>query len=111
MCEEMSRIINVSKGPYLAGPDVSLADVMIWPFIERAVMCAELFGPGNNAVEMEPVSEWIAYMQQREAVKLAQPDARCMGAALRKTMRLDWFDYETTSISDTHPHLSSIVSA
>lgn len=95
-------------GPYLMGPEVSLADLVLYPFVERFELAAREFrgcelsemgrggDPGTSGDTRNVFGGWMAAMAARESVAALRPkDEAALLASWRRTMRLDYFDYET----------------
>lgn len=104
-CTRLSESIDRGGGRYLAGPDMTLADVAYWPFMERFLSCAKEFSDYDASAGLESVQRWIGTMQQRDAVVLAAPDAAAFIQAMHKHACLDWFDYSTSAAMELHAHL------
>ena len=103
-CERIERIIEIngSGGPYLMGSEVTLADLALWPFAERYELAMREF-QGVELREMGPtgsLSRWIDAMRSRPSVVGLRPDDNKLLASWRRTMRLDYFDYETADVDN-----------
>lgn len=104
-CEDLAGIIRDSGGPFLAGREVSLPDVVMWPFMERAIVCAEVFS-GYDATGCSPkIAQWVSAMQKRQSVQFAAPELDAHIAVLKRERSLDWFDWTSSGVADLHPHL------
>lgn len=110
-CEDLAQVAQRSGGPFLAGTDPGLADIMSWPFIHRALFCAKTFS-GFDALATgsglgDHAKAWIIAMQARAAAELTLADHDLLQQALQSTGRLDWFDYQTAAVDRLHPHLTT----
>ena len=103
-------------GPYLMGPEISLADIVLYPFAERfelamrefqKIELAEMSSGGGGRGGRggrgggEVFAQWLRSMAERESCKCLRPDDDALLVSWRRTMRLDYFDYETADID--HP--------
>lgn len=86
-----------SEGNYLFGADVSLADISIWPFAERFQLAMREFQGYDIAEGAEYFAAWLTAMSARDSVRSLRPDDEALLQSWRRTMRLDYFDYETAS--------------
>lgn len=110
-CEDLGQISQQSGGPFLLGVEPGLPDMIIWPFVHRALFCSKCFS-GYDALAAdsgisEHAREWILAMQSRASAKVVLPDPHLLRQALESTGRLDWFDYQTAVVDRLHPHLAT----
>ncbi|KAK9800261.1 hypothetical protein WJX73_009562 [Symbiochloris irregularis] len=99
--------LQQSGGPFLAGAAVSLADFILWPFLERCKMILPEFqGYKVEDHAGQAVVAWMTAMQELHSVKMAAPDERAFLSAVRTHMRLDFFDFHSYDAASTHPHLA-----
>jgi glutathione S-transferase len=93
----LDRRLRESQGDYLFGADVSLADISIWPFAERFQLAMREFQGYDIAEGAEYFAVWLAAMSARDSVRQLRTDEDALLQSWRRTMRLDYFDYETAS--------------
>ena len=101
-CERIESIIESNGGPYLMGAEVTLADLALWPFAERYELAMREF-QGVELRAMGPsgsLGRWIDVMKSRPSVVGLKPDDDKLLASWRRTMRLDYFDYETADVDN-----------
>ena len=101
-CERIESIIESNGGPYLMGAEVTLADLALWPFAERYELAMREF-QGVELRDMGPsgsLGRWIDVMKSRPSVVGLKPDDDKLLASWRRTMRLDYFDYETADVDN-----------
>jgi len=75
----LSRALGRRGGPYALGASLSLADVLVWPFIARTVTVLghyKDFSLGElEGAEFAPLHAWVAAMRARPAVaRTTAPD-------------------------------------
>ena len=102
----LEESIEAHAGPYLAGEAVSLADLVIYPFVERfdvALPIATSEGTRVRDVNAR-VAQWMEFMAQRPSCAWASANRALLEKAYRKHMCLDFFDYTTYDQWDLHPH-------
>ena len=119
-------IAHNGGGPYLLGTEMTLADVVLYPFAERFELAIREFrGGGRELGEMTTTTnseeeeeeeekeggdssnarrglfgEWLRVMAERDSCKRLRPDDDALLASWRRTMRLDYFDYETADVDN-----------
>lgn len=86
---------------FLCGVDPSVADVVLWPFVERFELAMREFNDTELA-EMggKKFSRWMRHMKKLPEVRRLAPDEAKLLKSWRRTMRLDYFDYETADMDD-----------
>lgn len=86
---------------FLCGVDPSVADVVLWPFVERFELAMREFNDTELA-EMggKKFSRWMRHMKKLPEVRRLAPDEAKLLKSWRRTMRLDYFDYETADVDD-----------
>lgn len=72
MCQ-INEDLVMSSGPYLAGADLTLADIAIYPWFERWQVLEHYRGL-EIPEAMTALLEWIENMQERESVKSNKAD-------------------------------------
>ncbi|GMH40021.1 hypothetical protein BSKO_07925 [Bryopsis sp. KO-2023] len=94
-------------GPYLVGNKVTLADISIFPFIERfALAFPEFSGYDPRECCNGKLGAWLDTMQNQKASQVTMANRDLLLDALRSHKSLDFFDYVTYPISRLHPHIS-----
>jgi glutathione S-transferase len=104
-CQRLVRYIQQSGGPYIAGPDVSLADLVLWPFMERVLLCAREFSGYNATLGSPELGDWVESMHSRESVQWAAADQRAFVRVLCDQSNLGWFDFVHSGAVDLHSQL------
>lgn len=85
-----------------ACPQVDLAYL---PFAERVNIGAKEFCNFDMAAaEGGRIGEWLEAMRERPYDVSPSPDRNLFLAALKRHMRLDFFDYDSYSAAALHPH-------
>lgn len=108
-CRQWAQLIDQSGGPYVAGQDVSIPDLVLWPFMERFILCAELFSD-HDVAQLPQIRQWVDAMQQRESVRFAAADLQAHRAVLQRERCLDWFDFVASGPTQLHPQLQPYMS-
>jgi glutathione S-transferase len=104
-CRPFIQHLRQSGGPYIAGRDVSLADLAIWPFMERFLVCARVFSKYDATLGSTELRLWVKSMQSRKSVQWAAADQSAFVRVLHDQASLDWFDYVHCGARDLHPQL------
>jgi glutathione S-transferase len=95
--QEFEHLLQRSQGPYFGGEELSVADCILYPFWERAALCARAFSDYEPAARLKQLAQWAEHVRAHPAAQVACPDAERLLQAVSRTGRLDWFDYETCS--------------
>jgi len=91
-------------GPFLAGQQLTLADLIYLPFVERADLIArEMHGLAEEDTGGRRTREWLETMRKRPSVTAASADSRLLLRAFQQHMCLDFFDYTTYDAAQLHP--------
>lgn len=83
----------------MAGSNVTLADLVLLPFMERFDMCMREFRNDfdlrceGGCGDITPVGKWLELMEKRPAAKKAAADPAKLLAAFKRYRSLDFFDY------------------
>eukprot|EP00884_Botryococcus_braunii_P015414 jgi/Botrbrau1/2556/Bobra.0079s0043.2 len=105
--ESLEYALNVSGGPFLAGPEVSLADVVVWPFMSRFKLAAQELCVLDISEECGgSLRAWLNRMEQRASCRECDPDPKLLAKAFRRKRSLDFFDYTSYGVASVHPWLS-----
>eukprot|EP00890_Picochlorum_soloecismus_P005869 jgi/Picsp_1/6283/NSC_03633-R1_glutathione s-transferase len=94
------------EGRFLAGANITLADVNLFPFITRFEAAMEqaygiridIFGNGR-------LKDWMSAMRERPSCKVTESDPDLLRRQYAKHSSLDFFDYSTYTMFSLHPHL------
>ena len=89
----LEEILAKSGGPYLCGPDVTLADLATYPFVERFEVALGIGGHSVRDLGSPLVWQWMQDMQARDSCRWAAADPTLLGEAYKKHGCLDFFDY------------------
>ena len=100
----LEEILAKSGGPYLCGPDVTLADLATYPFVERFEVALGIGGHSVRDLGSPLVWQWMQDMQARDSCRWAAADPTLLGEAYKKHGCLDFFDYTSYGVWDLHPH-------
>ena len=95
--KSLDALLRSSGGDYFFGSTVSLADIAIYPFAERFQLAMREFQGYDIAEGAEYFAAWLTAMSARDSVRSLRPDDEALLRSWRRTMRLDYFDYETAS--------------
>ena len=106
---ERSLVDKGNGGPYLSGEDVSLADLVLYPFLSRFDVALDSIGAVTVTELNAAVAQWMAAMGTRPSCVWADADRSLLTEAYRKHECLDFFDYVTYGEWDLHPHNRSRV--
>ena len=96
-------------GPCLLGPHPSLADINVYPFLKRVeVGLRQLAGCADVSTALGsnggPIGAWLAAMDARPACRTTAADSGLLLQAYQQHKSLDFFDFETFSCFQLHPH-------
>jgi glutathione S-transferase len=108
--EKLARLVVVESdegaaGPFLLGStSPSLADLAVYPFAERFEIASREFRgvelrdlPRDDALR-DAYDRWSGAMRDLDSTITLRPNEDALLAAWRRTMRLDYFDYETADV-------------
>lgn len=101
---ELAAAIAATGGPFLLGPAPTLADINCYPFIKRYSVAAPLTGYDVAAAGGGAVGRWLAAMDGRPSAATTAADPALLLQAFKTHQSLDFFDYETYSVFELHPH-------
>ncbi|CAI5466459.1 unnamed protein product [Closterium sp. Yama58-4] len=101
--DSLEEAVRQSQGPFLMGADLSLADVVLFPFLARFQLVTEgirgeLFAPDHPLV-----TQWMAAMWQQPSARRTFPDRDRFLLALKQYASLDYFDFHSASLEDPVP--------
>ncbi|KAA6423953.1 MAG: hypothetical protein FRX49_05912 [Trebouxia sp. A1-2] len=98
--------VDQRGGPFLMGSEVSLADLIYMPFMERFAVAMPAFTPYDPCDACDGrIGEWLVAMRQLECCQMAAPDQKLFLQALKQERSLDFFDFTTYKAHQLHPHL------
>ena len=100
----LERALEHGGGPFLAGPAVSLADLAVYPFLERFAVAWRIEGAVSVAALNGPVAGWMERMKERPSSAWAAADEGALLEAYRRHRSLDFFDRSSHGQWDLHPH-------
>lgn len=113
--KELHKVENAFQkfgGPFLTGSSVSLADLVVWPFMERFLLALQhIQGYRVQEHTSQQLHLWIEAMKARPSSQFASPDEASLLSAFRKHMRLDFFDFHTYDAASLHPHLQGYLTS
>lgn len=96
--------LKESGGPYLMGAHVILADLALYPFVQRfAVGAPEFAGYDVRGAQGGAAGEWLQAMRARASCAATTADNAALLAAYRKHRCLDFFDYDPYAATALHP--------
>ena len=107
-CQHWADLIDQSGGPFVAGRDITLPDLILWPFMERFMLCARVFS-SYDVAQLPQIAAWVDAMQGRDSVQFAAADNAAHEGVLQRERCLDWFDFVTSGPSQLHPHLQKFM--
>ncbi|CAG9460816.1 unnamed protein product [Pedinophyceae sp. YPF-701] len=94
-------------GPFLVGAHPTVADILVYPFLERFDVAAQgMMGFDVRADDVHggAVGRWMDAMAARPSSGVASPDRALLLRAFERHKSLDFFDYEAYGEFDLHPH-------
>lgn len=101
--EQLAAALEQHGGPFLLGPAVSLADIVVAPFIRRFAVTAPLVGYDSRTVGGGAVGRWLDALHARPSGAAVAADPELLLEAFRQHRSLDFFDYETYTAFQLHP--------
>jgi glutathione S-transferase len=104
----ISRRLQASGGPFLLGDELSVPDVLPWPFLRRFSPAAPEFCGVH--VQGAPAG-WLGAMRRRTSAALAAPNDELFLAALRRHRSFDFFDCESFKACECRPQLEALAAA
>jgi glutathione S-transferase len=104
----LEQLLQRTGGPLFGGTRLSVADCLMYPFWERALLCAGHFSAYDASGSLPMLTQWGEHVRQDPTVRLACPSPDRLLRAVSRTGRLDWFDYETCGVTDVHPQLACL---
>jgi len=101
---QMQQALTKSGGPFLLGAQVTIADLVLMPFIERFDIIGRNFH-GVDATEIcgGAISSWLEAMQARPSCQRAAAAPQELLRAYKQHKSLDFFDYSTYGATALHP--------
>lgn len=100
---QLAAALEQHGGPFLLGSCVSLADILVAPFIRRFAVAAPLIGYDCRAVGGGAIGRWLDALHVRPSGAAAAADSELLLAAFRQHQSLDFFDYDTYATFQLHP--------
>jgi glutathione S-transferase len=80
-------------------------DIVYFPFAERfAIGVQEFCNFDMSAAEGGKIGSWLGAMRSRPHDVSPSADPDLFRSALKRHMRMDFFDYDTYSVAALHPH-------
>ncbi|KAK9867166.1 hypothetical protein WJX84_010666 [Apatococcus fuscideae] len=105
--QALSTSLEQHGGPFLLGPQLTLADLVLLPFMERFdLVTREFLGMRLETMHGGRVQAWLEGLRQRPSCRTASADRRLLLEAYREHRSLDFFDYQTYSAAACHPQLA-----
>ncbi|CAI5939769.1 unnamed protein product [Closterium sp. NIES-65] len=101
--DSLQEAVRQSQGPFLTGADLSLADVVLFPFLARFQLVAEGIRGEPFSPDHPLVTQWMAAMWQQPSARRTFPDRDRFLLALKQYASLDYFDFHSTSLEDPVP--------
>ncbi|GJP63207.1 hypothetical protein CLOP_g20271 [Closterium sp. NIES-67] len=99
----VEEAVRQSQGPFLMGENLSLVDVVLFPFLARFQLVVEGIRGEIFAPDHPLVSQWLATMWQRPSARRTFPDKERFLLALKQYASLDYFDFHSASLEDPVP--------
>jgi glutathione S-transferase len=91
-------------GPFLMGEQLTIADIVVYPFVKRFQVACRAFCNGYDVSSVLMAGKWLDAMKQRSAVQITTADDILLLQAYRKHSSLDFFDYDSYNATELHPH-------
>ena len=102
---KLAAVLTQHGGPYLLGAEPCLADINVYPFIKRfAVGMPQLCGYDVSMAAGGAVGAWLAAMDARPSCHASAADGDLLLRAYKQYMSLDFFDYDSHTVFQLHPH-------
>lgn len=102
---EIVEALRDSGGPFLLGKQITIADLILMPFIERFDIIGRNFHNfDTRAAHQGTVGAWLEIMEARPSCRSAAADPEELLKAFKQHMSLDFFDYSTYGATALHPH-------
>jgi len=93
-------------GEFLAGANITLADINLFPFITRfEAAMKQAYGIRIDTLDNGRLKGWISAMRDRPSCKVTESDPDLLKRQYAKHSSLDFFDYSTYTMFSLHPHL------
>ncbi|CAI5493230.1 unnamed protein product, partial [Closterium sp. Naga37s-1] len=96
--DSLEEAVRQSQGPFLTGADLSLADVVLFPFLARFQLVAEGIRGEPFSPDHPLVTQWMAAMWQQPSARRTFPDRDRFLLALKQYASLDYFDFHSASL-------------
>jgi glutathione S-transferase len=73
---ELGRTVSASGGPYLLGEQFTVADLAVYPFVEKATILLSHFKSFATPLsdELAPFHKWVAAVESRPSVRITIAD-------------------------------------
>lgn len=97
-------------GPFLLGAAPTLADIAVYPFAKRFAVAGEITGYDFGAAGGGAIGAWLAAMDARLSCATTAADPELLLKAFQEHMSLDFFDYDTYTAFQLHPHNRHLLS-
>ena len=101
---QLAAALDAHGGPFLLGAHISLADILVYPFLKRFAVAAPLTGYAVEAAGGGSIGRWLAAMDARPSCATTAADPQLLLEAFKRHKALDWFDYLTVGAFELHPH-------
>lgn len=101
-------LLHDAGGPFFGGSCLSIADCLLYPFWERAALCARRFASYDAAAALPALGRWAESVRGDATAGVACLDPAAFLATVERTRRLDWFDYERCGAADVLPQLARL---
>lgn len=100
----LAASLSKHGGPFLLGAAPTLADIAVYPFAKRFAVAAPLTGYDVAAAAGGAIGGWLAAMDARPSCATTAADPGLLLKAFQQHMSLDFFDYESYTAFQLHPH-------
>lgn len=102
--DSLAAAVQKHGGPFLLGPDITLADILVYPFIQRFAVASPLTGYDVGGAAGGAVGRWLAAINERPSAAATAADPALLLEAFKRHSSLDFFDYDSYTAFQLHPH-------
>lgn len=102
----LADALDSSGGPFLCGPNPTLADVALAPFVTRFVLAlakARGYEALTGSSQAKAVRAWVEVLHARPSFAATFPERESFGRAIAKFCSLDYFDRHSASLAQPEP--------
>lgn len=107
----LQNCLDYHGGPFLVGQQISLADLVYYPFARRFEIGLKNFCDYDIGTALDKsIRPWLSAMRSRQSCTVTCANDELLLQAYGKHMCLDFFDYMAFSVFQLHPQNISYLS-